>query len=38
MSYILYKELSDKIIGCAITVHKAEGPDYWNVHMKTVCV
>ncbi len=26
MDVLLYKELSDKIIGCAITVHKIVGP------------
>ena len=39
MSNIIYKELSDKIIGCAITVHKMVGPGFLeNVYVKSLCV
>ena len=39
MSNIIYKELSDKIIGCAITVHKIIGPGFLeNVYEQSLCV
>ena len=39
MSNIIYKELSDKIIGCAITVHKLVGPGFLeNVYEQSLCV
>lgn len=39
MSNIIYKELSDKIIGCAITVHKIIGPGFLeNVFKQSLCV
>ena len=39
MSNIIYKELSDKIIGCAITVHKIVGPGFLeNVYEQSLCV
>ncbi len=39
MSNIIYKELSEKIIGCAITVHKTVGPGFLeNVYEQSLCV
>ncbi len=39
MSNIINKELSDKIIGCAITVHKLVGPGFLeNVYEQSLCV
>ncbi len=39
MSNIIYKELSDKIIGCAITVHKIVGSGFLeNVYEQSLCV
>ena len=39
MSNIIYKELSDKIIGCAITIHKIVGPGFLeNVYEQSLCV
>ena len=39
MSKIIYKELSKKIIGCAITVHKIVGPGFLeNVYEQSLCV
>jgi GxxExxY protein len=39
MSNIIYKELSDKIIGCAITVHKTIGSGLLeNVYEKSLCI
>ncbi len=39
MSNIIFKELSDKIIGCAITVHKIIGPGFLeNVYEQSLCV
>ena len=39
MSNIIFKELSDKIIGYAITVHKIIGPGFLeNVYEQSLCV
>ena len=39
MSKIIYEELSKKIIGCAITVHKVVGPGFLeNVYEQSLCV
>jgi len=39
MSNIIYKELSKKIIGCAITVHKSVGPGFLeNVYEQSLCI
>ena len=39
MPKIIYKELSDKIIGCAINVHKIVGPGLLeNVYEQSMCV
>jgi GxxExxY protein len=39
MSNIIYKELSEKIIGCAITVHKTVGSGFLeNVYEQSLCV
>ncbi len=39
MSNIIYKELTDKIIGYAITVHKIIGPGFLeNVYEQSLCV
>ncbi len=39
MSNIIYKELSDQIIGCAITVHKIVGSGFLeNVYEQSLCV
>jgi GxxExxY protein len=39
MSNIIYKELSDKIIGLAITVHKGVGPGFLeHVYLESMCV
>ena len=39
MDVLLYKELSDKIIGCAITVNKIVGPGFLeHVYEESLCV
>jgi GxxExxY protein len=39
MSNIIYKELSDRIIGCAINVHKSVGPGFLeNVYKNSLCI
>jgi GxxExxY protein len=39
MPKIIYEELSKKIIGCAITVHKIVGPGFLeNVYEQSLCV
>ena len=39
MSNIIFKELSDKIIGCAINVHKIVGPGFLeHVYEESMCV
>jgi GxxExxY protein len=39
MSNIIYKELSDKLIGLAITVHKTVGPGFLeHVYEESICV
>ncbi len=39
MSNIIFKELSDKIIGCAINVHKIIGPGLLeNIYEQSLCV
>ncbi len=39
MSNIIHEELSNKIIGCAITVHKIVGPGFLeNVYEQSLCV
>ena len=39
MPKIINKELSDKIIGCAINVHKIVGPGFLeNVYEQSLCV
>jgi GxxExxY protein len=39
MSKIIEKELSDRVIGCAITVHKAVGPGFLeHVYEESICV
>jgi GxxExxY protein len=39
MSYIIHKELSDRIIGYAITVHKAVGPGLLErIYENSMCI
>ena len=36
-SKLLHEELTESVIGAAIDVHRALGPDSWNLHTKNVC-
>ena len=39
MSRIIHKELSDRVIGCGITVHKTVGPGFLeHVYEESMCV